>query len=145
MKRLLTQIFITTLILTNCSISFSQNISDLGRKSYSDIKSMQKTDACEITIGKALTYCVEDGSNITYIFKNNILNGIMFSTPFSSKSEAEIELKKEISAFSTKNRISPYSVGGQTLFRKEDVPYKVSYGLQDRSGTTYLVYYTFLD
>jgi hypothetical protein len=145
MKTFLSQIFLSTLILTNSVISFSQNITDLGRKSYSDIKSMQKTEACEITIGKALTYCVEDGSNITYIFKNNILNGIMFSTPFSSKSEAEIELKKEISAFSTKNRVSPYYMGGQALFRKEDLPYKVSYGLQDRSGTTYLVYYTFLE
>jgi phosphoribosylformimino-5-aminoimidazole carboxamide ribonucleotide (ProFAR) isomerase len=55
MKRLLTQIFLAILILTNYSTSFSQNISDLGRKSYSDVKSMQKTDACEITIGKALT------------------------------------------------------------------------------------------
>jgi hypothetical protein len=145
MKRLLTQIFLAILILTNYSTSFSQNISDLGRKSYSDVKSMQKTDACEITIGKALTYCVEDGSNITYIFKNNILNGIMFSTPFLSKSEAEIELKKEISAFSNKNSVSPFYMGGQALFRKEDVPYKVSFGLQERSGTTYLIYYTFLE
>jgi hypothetical protein len=142
-KNIFLLIFLLKLI--GPSISFSQNINDLGIKTYSEIKSMQKTDACEITVGKALTYCVEDGSYVTYIFKNNTLNGIMFSTPFSSKSEADIELKKEISAFSTKNRISPYSVGGQTLFRKEDVPYKVSYGLQDRSGTTYLVYYTFLE
>lgn len=127
------------------SISFSQNINDLGIKTYFEIKSMQKTDACEITVGKALTYCIEDGSYIDYIFKNNTLNGIMFSTPFSSKSEAEVELKKEISSFSIKNEISPFYMGGQALFRKEGVPYKVSYGLQDRRGTSYLVYYTFLE
>jgi hypothetical protein len=136
---------LVTFLLTQYGISFSQNLSDLGRKSFYEIKTMQKTEACEITIGKALSYCVEDGSIVTYIFKNNFLNGIMFSTPFSSKLEAEIALKKEVADFATKNRTTPFYMGGQTLFRKQDVPFTVSYGLQDRSGSTYLVYYTFLE
>jgi hypothetical protein len=137
-------ILISILITTTLSSLFSQDIRDLGTKSFYDIKSREKTGACEITPGKALTYCVEDGSRITYIFENSILYGIMFQTPFLTKSQAEKELNREVSSFAYRNNIEPVYGNGMALFFQPDNPIAVSYGLKDYMGTTYLMYYTFL-
>jgi hypothetical protein len=135
---------LATALITQFGISYSQNISDLGRKSFYEIKAMEKMEPCEITIGKALTYCVEDGSKITYVFENNILRGVMFLTPFLSKSEAESELKKTVNNFATRNSIKPVLENGSATFYNLEIPLSVSYGLKDLSGTTYLFYFTLL-
>jgi hypothetical protein len=137
-------ILITLILCINTLNLFSQDINDLGKKSYYDVKSMNNVEPCEITFGKVLTYCVTDGSRIAYLFKDNILNGIMFQTPYLTKSQAELALQKEVVNFELKNNIKPSYGNGGALFYYPNSPISVSFGVRDFKGTPYLLYYTWL-
>ncbi len=111
---------------------------------FQAVKNTNVTEPCEITQGKALSYCVENGNRITYIFENNKLNGIMFLTAFLTRSQAEKELIEEVNTFSTKNNMEPVHLNGMVMFYLPSSPLTVSFGIKEYKGTTYLVYYTFL-
>jgi hypothetical protein len=138
--------YFTLAILLNflCLNAFTQDISDLGRKSFSDIKAMYNIEPCEVTGTKVLSYCVEGGSRINYMFENNKLNGIMFLTSYLTRSQAERGLENEVSVFSDKNKIKPYFSNGSAYFYMENSPFNVSFSVIEFQGTPYLVYYTFL-
>jgi hypothetical protein len=138
-------ILIILILFSVINTSFSQRVSDLGRMSFYEVKSNHKDEPCDITYGKALSYCDDGGNFFTYIFNNSILNGIMFCTAFPTKSDAEAELRQEVRNFTNKNNIQPLYTGGNTYFTQEGNPLVVMYGVSDRKGTYYLVYYTYLD
>lgn len=50
---------------------------------------------CEVTDKKIITYCIEDGSRMSFLFIDQILNGIMNMTTFSSRYAAEKVLQNE--------------------------------------------------
>jgi hypothetical protein len=137
-------LLLVTIILIVYSNSFSQGIKDLGKRSYYEIKAMQKVEPCEITPGKILTYCVTDGSRVVYLFKDNILNGIMFQTPFLTKSKAEEAMEREVLEFQRQIDVKPSYGNGMALFYYPNSPIAVSFGLRDFKGTTFLMYYTWL-
>jgi len=124
--------------------SFSQNVRDLGKKSFQDVKNMNEIEPCDISSGESLSYCSEGGNRITYIFDNYILKGIMYQTAFLTRTKAEIELEKEVNDFSVRNNVKPVYSNNQALFYYPSNPLTVSYGLKEYNGTTYLIYYTFL-
>ena len=124
--------------------SFSQNVQDLGKMSFREAKNINEIEPCDITVGKALTYCSEDGSKITYLFDNDKLYSIMFWTAFLTRSRAEIELEKEVSNFADRNNMKPAYGNGIAFFSLPSSPLTVTYALREFKGTTYLVYSTFL-
>ena len=130
-------------IITSFHI-FSQNVSDLGKLSFVEVQNMQSISACEVSQNKILTYCVENGNLISFIFEEGILNGIMLSTAFPTKSQAEQNLAKQINTFETKNNVAPYHSNGQTFFETPNSNLSISYGIKERNGTYYVMYYTFL-
>ena len=53
------------------------DVTDLGKKSFSEVKNSFSIPACEVTNNEIITYCIEDGSRLSFLFKNRVLNGIM--------------------------------------------------------------------
>jgi len=139
------KIIISLIIITiTYKSSLCQELSDLGKKHFSEIKAKYKIEPCDLTYGKTLTYCVEGGNRIIYLFDNNLLYGIMFQTAFLNKREAEKQLDIEVSNFSKKHSIKPSYGNGMALFT---LPYQnlgVSFGIIDEPGTFYLIHHTFL-
>ena len=136
-------VFIVLFILL-VNISFSQGIEDIGKKTFQDIKNMNKIKPCEITENRVLTYCVEGGSRISYIFEDNRLHGIMCLTAYLTRTLAENALEQEVNTFSKRNNITPTYTNGAALFDLSPSPLAVSYGVMGIRGTFYLCYYTFL-
>jgi hypothetical protein len=122
----------------------AQAITDLGKKTYSQIKASQSIPPCDDTYAVALTYCDRVGDRITYIFEDHILSGILFQTAFISKTEAERQLKIEVRDFAARNSMEPTYGNGQVFFYKPYSNLTVSYGVKDYEGTWYLLHYTFL-
>ncbi len=129
---------ITILILFQLNISFSQTLSDIGQKSYSEIKSKNKTEACESSPEKMLTYCVSDGSKISYEFDNNILSGIIFQTLHSSKNDAEIDFKNEVSKMTKQIGIEPLYKNGAAFFYYKNSPIFYAFEVKNFQGQFYL-------
>lgn len=103
------------------------------------------TDApCEVTPNKVLTYCVTDGSRISYVFQDNKVTGLMFLTIYLTRYKAEKALEDAVESFSKENNMTPFYNNGKAIFSKPDVPLSVSYGIGEFGGNIYLVYYTFL-
>ena len=125
-------------------VSFSQNIQDLGKMSFIEAKNINEIEPCDITVGKALTYCSEDGNKITYLFDNDKLYSTMFWTAFLNRSKAEIELERVISNFEIRNNTKPAYKNGSAYFFLPSSPLTVSYSIGEFKGTTYLFYSTFI-
>ena len=122
--------------------SFSQiNVNDLGKKTFYDVKNAYTITPCEVTDRLIITYCVEDGSRLSFLFKNQILNGIMTMTAFSSKYAAENNLESEISKEKTSLGIEPYITNGKTIFNNLDSPIFITYGIEYTNQTFYTVHY----
>lgn len=142
MKKIKVFSFVLTVLANTCL--YSQSIDDIGVKTFYEVKAMQDVEPCEVTIGRALTYCVSNGNKLSYIFENNRLKGIMFMTAFDTKIHAELELKKEVSDFYRRNEITPTYTNGITLFIIPKSKLTVTYEVKEYQGTYYLMYYTFL-
>jgi hypothetical protein len=121
----------------------SQSISDIGRVTYGQVKQMNYNLPCEVTEGRALTYCVEGSHKVTYIFNNNILNGIMTLTAFVSKNAAENELEKEVSNFKSRTGLIPNYSNGSAMFMKPGIAQTVTYSVKLFSDTFYMIHYVF--
>lgn len=116
-------------------------IEDLGNAFYNEVKNSQSVKPCEESPGKALTYCVEDGSKITYTFENYRLTGIINLTAFLLKSQAESELQNEITLYSRKWGIKPYYSNGMAMFFSNKTDISVAFGVTEIEGTYYLATY----
>ena len=122
--------------------SFSQiNVSDIGKKTIYDVKSAYSISPCEATGELIITYCVENGSRLSYLFKNKILDGIMTMTAFSTRYAAEKELEAEVSKKKASIGIEPIVSGGKTWFFTPDSPIFVTYSVEYVNQTYYMVFY----
>ena len=122
--------------------SFSQiNVNDLGRKTFNEVKSAFSISPCEISDKVIITYCVEDGSRISFLFKNQILDGIMTMTAFSTRYAAEKELEHEISREKSSLGIDPFITNGKTIFNTLESPIFITYSVEYYKQTYYSVHY----
>lgn len=120
--------------------SFSQvNVSDLGIKTYRQVLAAESGSPCEAD-DLIVTYCVEDGSRLSYLFKGEILDKIMTMTAFPTQASAERQLEKEISETKLSIGVEPFMVGGQTLFNTLDSPIFVSYGIKEINQTYFMIH-----
>jgi hypothetical protein len=118
------------------------NVSDLGKKNFSEVKNAHnRSSPCEVTEKKVLTYCVEDGSMLSYLFDNELLNGIMTMTAFSTQYAAERELEKEISEQKSTLGIEPFISNGKTMFYTISSPIYITYSVENQNSTYYMIYY----
>ena len=81
---------------------------------------------------------------ISYLFENNILHGIISSTAFTSKYLAEKELEKQVSEFESKHSIVGFKQNGQVLMNPPNGLIAVSFGVDEKNNTPYLMEYVFL-
>jgi hypothetical protein len=120
--------------------SFSQvTVNDLGKKNYRQVRAVESVSPCEDD-DRIVTYCVSDGSRLSYLFKGGILDQIMTMTTFPTQSLAERQLEKEISEARSSLGVEPFLMGGQTLFNTLDSPIYVSYGMKVIDGTYFMVH-----
>ena len=126
-------------------IMYSQDINDIGKKTYFEIKQSFDEDPCDITYGKALSYCPRSGDIVTFLFEDNILNGIMYLKAHLKITYAESELRTLVSDFSEKLGIKPFYSNGMVYFIKEGSPAVIMLRVAERNGKFYLVNYTYLD
>lgn len=120
--------------------SFSQiSVNDLGKKTYRQIRAIETVSPCEAD-NLIVTYCVADGSRLSYLFKGDILDKIMTMTAFPTQIAAERQLEREIAETKSSLGIEPFMVGGQTLFNILDSPIFVSYGVSIVDQTYYMVH-----
>jgi hypothetical protein len=130
-----------TVLNVNAQYGRQIGLEDLGKTFYTEVKNSQSIKPCEESPGKALTYCVEDGSKITYTFDNYKLTGIVNLTAFLLKSQAESELQNEINLYSRKWGIKPYYSNGMAMFFSNNTDVSVSFGITEIEGTYYLATY----
>ena len=130
-----------TILNVNAQYGRQIGLEDLGKTFYTEVKNSQSIKPCEESPGKALTYCVEDGSKITYTFDNYKLTGIVNLTAFLLKSQAESELQNEINLYSRKWGIKPYYSNGMAMFFSNNTDVSVSFGITEIEGTYYLATY----
>lgn len=114
-------------------------IEDIGNAFFNEVKNSESIKPCQETPGKSLIYCVEDGSKITYLFKNYKLSSIVNSTAFLLKSDAEAELKKEVNLQTRKTGIRPAYVSGMAIFNSPNSDISLSFSVTEIQGTYYLV------
>jgi hypothetical protein len=132
-----------TIILSLGYNLYSQGLKDLGVISYQQVIKMNSSNPCKETLNQLLTYCVEDGSYISYTFKSNKLNGIIFLTPYLNKSFAEKGLENDVLTFSR-------SVGKQPIYNSGMVYFPmtseigVTFEVINYNGTYYVNYSTLL-
>jgi hypothetical protein len=129
-------------LILGCN-AYSQELNDLGVITYQQVIKMNSTNPCEETLNKVLTYCVEDGSYISYTFKYNKLNGIIFLTPYLNKSIADRALENDVSTFSSKVRKQPIYKSGMAYFPMTS-EIGVSFEVINYNGTYYVNYSTLL-
>ena len=121
-------------------------LDDLGKIYYSDVKNLESIKPCEETQGKALMYCVGDGSKISYLFTNFKLTSIIYFTAYPSKYKAEVELEKVINEQSRNTGIEPSYSNGLTLFKRSNSNIILAFQVVESGGTYYLAnYYTLVD
>ena len=113
---------------------------DLGNKNIYDVKNAFSIAPCEDS-KEMITYCVEDGSRLSFLFKNQILSGIMTMTAFSSQYAAEKQLEYEISLEKQTLGIEPFRTNGQTIFNTLDSPIFISYGVDYVDKTYFMSQY----
>ena len=142
-KRQIVPLVFLFVSLSNFNPICAQRIDSFG-KTIQEIRNMHTVDPCEVTPNEVLTYCVENGDKISYMFENNKLNGLMFSTIYPTRYQAEKALENEVEAFSKEANMVPFYNNGQALFSSPDKPLSVVYGVRAFAGNIYLVYYTFL-
>ena len=122
--------------------SFSQtNVNDLGKKSFEEVINSESISPCEVTEKKTITYCVEDGSRLSFLFKNQVLSGIMTMTAFSTQYAAERELENEIQRSKSSLGIEPYISNGKTMFNTLESPIFVTFSVEFVNKTYFLVHY----
>lgn len=120
--------------------SFSQvTVNDLGKKTYRQVRAVETVSPCEDE-DRIVTYCVADGSRLSYLFKGGILDKIMTMTAFPTQIAAERQLEREIAAAKSSLGIEPFMMGGQTLFNTLDSPIFVSYGVSVFNQTYFMVH-----
>ena len=137
------KLFFTTLIINLFTVVFAQSIDSFG-KTIQEIRSFHSIAPCEVTPNEVLTYCVENGDKISYIFENNKVNGLMFLTIYLTQYQAEKALENEVEAFSKETNMTPIYNNGKALFSSLDSPFSVVYGIREIAGNIYLIYYTFM-
>ncbi len=120
------------------------DIYDLGRKNYNQIIENNTISPCEVTKGEVLTYCVQNGNMISYVFKNNILDGIIFLDAYVTRNLAERKLEKEIEEYSKKTGLEPLFGNGSAYFMLPNLNIAVSYSIKEIKGTYYVLTYTLL-
>jgi hypothetical protein len=130
-----------TVLMVNAQYGRQIGLEDLGKTYYSDVKNSQSIKPCEESPGKAITYCVEDGSKITYTFDNYKLTGIVNLTAFPLKSQAEAEYIKVINEQSKKTGIQPFYSNGMALFNKSNSNISLAFQVIEIGGTYYLANY----
>ena len=116
-------------------------LEDLGKTYYSDVKNSQSIKPCEESPGKALTYCVEDGSKISYTFNNYKLTGIVHYTAYPLKYQAEAEFERVINEQSRKTGIRPFYSNGMALFNNSNSNISLAFQVTEIGGTFYLANY----
>jgi hypothetical protein len=135
--------FVIFIFLFYFSISFSQDISDLGKATITDIRNKHNYPPCQETINKVLRYCSEDGNMVAYTFENNILNGIIFCTVFMTKTIAENELVKAVNQFEKTTGITPNISNGKATFAVTK-NMGVIYEVKQFNGSYYLFFQNLL-
>jgi hypothetical protein len=121
-------------------------LQDLGKTYYTDVKNSYSIKPCEETTGKALTYCVSDGSKVSYMFTNYKLTSIVNFTAYPLKYRAEAELERLINEQSRKMGIQPYYSNGMALFKTNNSNIILAFQVIEISGTYYLgTYFTLPD
>ena len=129
---------LSLLIVSDC---FSQvTVNDLGKKTYGQVRAVESLIPCEVTDNLIVTYCVEEGSRLSYLFKNQVLDKIMTMTAFPTLSLAERQLEREISKAKSSLGVEPFLVGGQTLFNTLESPIFVSYGIKVINQTYFMIH-----
>lgn len=116
-------------------------LEDLGKIYYSDVKNSQSIKPCDESQGKALTYCVGDGSRISYLFTNYKLTSIVNFTAFPLKYKAEAEFERVINEQSRKTGIQPSYSNGMALFKSVNSNIILAFQVIEISGTYYLANY----
>jgi hypothetical protein len=117
------------------------NVNDLGKKRFDEVIKSESNSPCEVTENKIITYCVEDGSKLSFLFKNQVLNGIITMTAFSSRNAAERELENEILNSKSSLGIEPYISNGKTMFNSLESPIFVTLSVEYVNKTYFLVHY----
>jgi hypothetical protein len=116
-------------------------IADIGKKDFYSVKRSFDISPCEVTNNQVLTYCVENGSRLSFLFANQTLNGIMYMTAFATRNAAERELETEISNEKKSLGIEPFITNGKVIFNTLDSPIFISYAVEYTNGTYFLVQY----
>ena len=117
------------------------DVTDLGKKSFSEVKNSFSIPACEVTNNEIITYCVEDGSRLSFLFKNRDLNGIMTMTAFPTQYSAERELELEIERQKSSIGVEPFIANGKTIFNTLESPIFITYSVDYFKQTYYMVHY----
>jgi|APGre2960657444_1045066.scaffolds.fasta_scaffold83036_1 hypothetical protein len=121
--------------------SFSQiNVNDIGKKTFYEVKNAFSVSPCEVKDKAVLTYCIENGSKNSFIFTNQVLDGIIIMTAFSSQYAAEKDLEYEISRETSSLGIKPFITGGKTFFSTPESPIFVTYSVEYINRTYYMVH-----
>ncbi len=129
-------------LILGCN-AYSQGLNDLGVISYEQVQKMNSSIPCEETLNQVLTYCVEDGSYVSYTFNYNKLNGIIFLTPYWNKSLADRALENDVSTFSSKVGKQPIYKSGKAYFPMTS-EIGVSFEVVNYNGKYYVNYSTLL-
>ena len=135
-----------TIIIILCLIlfknGFSQiNVSDLGEKSFYQVREAFAIVPCEVTDNLMITYCVEDGSRLSFLFQNEVLNGIMTMTAYSSQYAAEKDLESIIKREQYALGIVPFKSNGATIFNTLESSIYISYTVEYTNQNYYLTHY----
>ncbi len=131
------------LLCVTGSFVFAQNVNDLGKMTFEQVKRSFSSEPCEVTGTKMLRYCAEDGSMLAYSFENNKLNGINVLKAFPTQLSAEREMEKMIKEFSDKVKVKPAYTNGLAIFTMTE-NIGVTYEISKVNGTYYVVYRTLL-
>ena len=124
------------------SFAYGQvDVTDLGKKSFSEIQNSFSISACEVTNDEVLVYCVENGSKLTLLFKNGVLDGIISMTSFPTQYSAERKLELEIEREKSSLGIEPFISNGLTTFNTLDSPVFVTYSVDYVNQTYYMIHY----
>jgi hypothetical protein len=124
--------------LSLIQVLFSQNVSDLGKMTFEQVKILQSVSPCETTGNKALRYCSEEGNSILYTFENNKLNGIVFLNAFLTRATAEEQLTKMVNNFTDIVGKKPAIINGMAVFNITD-SIMVTYVIKEFQGTYFVV------
>ncbi len=130
------------LVLSLClfNYGFSQiGVFDIGKKTFDEVKNSESITPCEVTLDKTLTYCVQNGSYLSYTFENQVLVGIITMEACSSQYAAERKLEVEISREKSSLGIEPSVINGKTYFRADYSPIIIAYSVAYLKQTYFMV------